>query len=204
MVRSAPDAERRLRLAFVGCGAIAGWHLTALRAAASRTEVTAVVDVDADRAAAMAKETGADAFGSLGDALASGSFDAALVMVPHRLHEELALATLRAGKHLLLEKPMAPSLDACGRILDEARTAAAVFLVAENAQYWPEVVLARDLLDGGAVGEVITARAWHCTTPMTEFHGAGSWRLSVAEAGGGVPSTPAPIGCGRSGCGWAN
>jgi UDP-N-acetyl-2-amino-2-deoxyglucuronate dehydrogenase len=186
MVVPAPDARRRLRLAFVGCGAIAHWHLAALRAAVSRTDVTAVVDVDGDRALAMAKETGADPFRSLDDALADGAFDAALVMVPHRFHEELALSILGAGKHLLLEKPMAPTVEGAQRIIDAARHSGTVFFVAENAQYWPEIVLTKQLIDEGAVGEVITARAWHCATPMDEFHGPGSWRFSVAEAGGGV------------------
>jgi UDP-N-acetyl-2-amino-2-deoxyglucuronate dehydrogenase len=190
MVAPVPDAERRLRLALVGCGAIAPWHLAALRAAALRTDVTVVVDVDTDRASTMARETGAEAFGSLDDALASGVFDAALVMVPHQLHEELAVTTLRAGKHVLLEKPLAPTLDACQRILiaaaEAARAAGTAFVVAENAQHWPEIVMTRDLIEEGAVGQVITARAWHCTTPMEEFHGDGAWRFSLADAGGGV------------------
>ncbi len=186
MCAPGPDPERHLRLALVGCGAIARWHLTALHAAAGRTEVTAVVDVDRDRAVAMAKETGADAFVSLEGALAAGTFDAALIMVPHRLHEELAMATLRAGKHVLLEKPMAPTLDACDRILEAARRSGTVFFVAENAQYWPEVLQTKALVDDGAVGEVITARAWHCAPPMDQFASPGNWRFSVAEAGGGV------------------
>ncbi len=54
MVPPAPDARGRLRLAFVGCGAIARWHLAALRTSAPRTDVSAVVDLDADRAGALA------------------------------------------------------------------------------------------------------------------------------------------------------
>ncbi|HUY23382.1 MAG TPA: Gfo/Idh/MocA family oxidoreductase [Acidimicrobiales bacterium] len=186
MVAPVPDAGRRLRLAFVGCGAIAPWHLTALRAGAPRTDVTAAVDVDVERARVMAKQTGAEAFGSLEDALDADAFDAALIMVPHRLHEGLAVAALDAGRHVLLEKPMAPTVEACDRILAAARRSPAVFLVAENAQYWPEVVLTKGLVDEGAVGEVITARAWHCAPPMAEFAGPGNWRFSVADAGGGV------------------
>ena len=186
MVAPAPDFERRLRLALVGCGAIAQWHLTALRAAAPRTDVTAAVDVDRGRALAMSKETGAEPFSSLDEALADGTFDAALIMVPHRYHEELAVAALVGGKHVLLEKPMAPTLDACDRILAAARQSTSVFLVAENAEYWPEVVLTKDLIDDGAVGEVITARAWYCAPPVDQFFGEGHWRFSLAEAGGGV------------------
>jgi UDP-N-acetyl-2-amino-2-deoxyglucuronate dehydrogenase len=186
MVAPARDAQRRLRVAFVGCGAIAPWHLAALHAAAPRTDVTAAVDVDRDRALAMSKETGAEPFGSIGEALAAGTFDAALIMVPHRFHEEVAVAALGAGKHVLLEKPMAPTLDACDRILAAARASTTVFAVAENAQYWPEVVLTKDLIDTGVVGEVITARAWHCAPPLEQFLGEDNWRLSLSDAGGGV------------------
>ena len=178
--------DGRLRLAFVGCGAIARWHLRALRDATTRTDVTAVVDVDPDRAGAMAEETGAEAFASVEDALGRGRFDAALVMVPHHLHEAVAVPVLDAGRHLLLEKPMAPTVDACGRILEAARGAGTVFLVAENAQYWPEVVRTKELLDDGVVGQVVTARAWYCGPPPEEFVHAGNWRLSRASMGGGV------------------
>jgi predicted dehydrogenase len=135
---------------------------------------------------AISKKTGAEPFGSLSEALAHGTFDAALIMVPHRFHEELAVAALGAGKHVLLEKPMAPTLDACDRVMAGARRSGTVFAVAENAQYWPEVVLTKDLIDSGVVGEVITARAWHCAPPMDQFLDDGNWRLSLAEAGGGV------------------
>ena len=79
----------------------------------------------------MAKETGAEPFGSLDEALAAGTFDAALIMVPHHLHEELAVAALGAGKHVLLEKPMAPTLEACDRILAAARR------VGHGLRRWP-------------------------------------------------------------------
>ncbi len=61
-----------------------------------------------------------------------------------------------------------------------------MFLVAENAQYWPEIVQTQEIIESGTIGDVITARAWHCAAPMEEFHHEGHWRLSLDEAGGGV------------------
>ncbi|HTZ07467.1 MAG TPA: Gfo/Idh/MocA family oxidoreductase [Acidimicrobiales bacterium] len=182
----APPTGDRLRLAFVGCGAIARWHLRALRQATRRTDVTMVVDVDGTRARAMAEETGAASCTDVAEALATGGFDAALVMVPHHLHEAVAVPVLESGRHLLLEKPMAPTLDACDRILDAARRAGTVFLVAENAQYWPEVVRTAELLAAGLIGEVVTARAWYCGPPLEDFVHSGNWRLSRQAMGGGV------------------
>ncbi len=178
--------DQRLRVAMVGCGAIAEWHWNALRAGAPRTVVTACVDPDASCAEAMAVKTNGTPYRSLGDALADGAADAVAIMVPHHLHEALVLEALRAGRHVLLEKPMATSLEACARILAAASATGTVFMLAENAQYWPGVVRAKQLLDNGAIGTVVTARAW-CSMPfMPQFYARDGWRFSLAASGGGV------------------
>jgi UDP-N-acetyl-2-amino-2-deoxyglucuronate dehydrogenase len=180
----------KLRLALVGCGAISQMHLLGLREGAPRIQVVAAVDVDRERAAAVAEQTGAVAFDSLERALAEGDFEAVDLMLPHHLHEEAALASFAAGKHVVLEKPMAPTPEACDRILAAARKAGTSFLVAENAQYWPEVVTARRLLEEGAIGDVVTARAAIFFPPMDAYYGARGavrpWRFDNAVAGGGV------------------
>ena len=125
-------------------------------------------------------------------------------MLPHDLHESAAIRCLDAGVHVLLEKPMAPTTDACARILaaaDRARERnGAVFMVAENAQYWPEVLAAKRLIDDGAIGEVVTARAAIFFPPMRDYYGeqggedpdgeaqrgARPWRFDNAAAGGGI------------------
>jgi predicted dehydrogenase len=174
-----------VRVAIVGCGAIADWHVTAIGAAAPRTRITACVDPDLERAQAFAARTGGVACSSLAEAVAVG-IDAAAVMVPHHLHEPLAMEAFAAGLHVLLEKPMATTPAACERILATA-PADRVFMLAENAQYWPEVLLAQQLLRDGAIGELITARAWHCFPPMGDFYaGETPWRMSLAAAGGGI------------------
>jgi UDP-N-acetyl-2-amino-2-deoxyglucuronate dehydrogenase len=133
------------------------------------------------------RETGASAYPSLDEALAGDAFDAALVMLPHHVHEETALALLDAGKHVLLEKPIAPTVAAAERVLARAAATEVHFQVGENAQYWPEITAVADALADHAIGDVITARAWHCHPPMTEFYGGPDpWRCSTAAAGGGV------------------
>lgn len=178
--------EKRLRVAMVGCGAIAEWHWNALRAGAPRTIVTACVDPDATRAAAMAAKTGGTPYQSLTEVLAGDTADAVAIMVPHHLHEALVLEAFGAQRHVLLEKPMATEPNACQRILAAAQTAGTVFMLAENAQYWPGVIRAKQLLDEGAIGTLVTARAW-CSMPfMPQFYARDGWRFSLAAAGGGV------------------
>src|SRR5262245_37833797 len=104
---------RRLKMALVGCGAISRLHLPAIREGAPDIEITAAIDPDPARAQAIARETGARVFTSLSDGLAHGDFEAVDLMLPHHLHEALAILAFEAGKHVLLEKPMATSLPAC-------------------------------------------------------------------------------------------
>ena len=148
-----------LKLALLGCGAIAKFHLDGIREHVPRIEVTALIDRDPERAEALAKETGGQVFGSLDEALEKGDFDAVDIMLPHDLHEEATLQCFQAGKHVMLEKPMAPTLEACDRILAAASETDRVFMVGENSQYWPEIVKAKEAIEEGLIGEVITARA---------------------------------------------
>lgn len=175
-----------LKLGLVGCGAIASWHKTAIDAVPN-VEITAAIDVDMQRAEAMARETGARAFASLEDAIAGGGFDAVLLMLPHHLHETVAVQSLEAGLHVMLEKPMAPDTDACDRILAAAQKAPGVFMLAENAQYWPEIEIAREALAEGAIGDVVTARVQLFFPPMAQYYGGDNpWRMNLQAAGGGL------------------
>ncbi|MYB38199.1 MAG: Gfo/Idh/MocA family oxidoreductase [Gammaproteobacteria bacterium] len=178
--------SKRLKLALVGCGNIARAHWRGIRYVATDIDVTAVVDADAGRAEAMAERTGAAAFTSLGDAFTHGDFDAVDLMLPHDLHEEYAGQVFAAGKHLVLEKPIAPDVAAAGRIFEAAERADTVFMVAEQAQYWPDVIRARELIDAGEIGEVITARACFYDPLSVDPEDPVPWRFRLKRAGGGI------------------
>jgi UDP-N-acetyl-2-amino-2-deoxyglucuronate dehydrogenase len=176
-----------LQTAVVGCGAISHWHLDAIDRAGIPITVTAAIDPDAMQAQRVADRTGGVAYASLADALANRDFDAAIIAVPHHLHEPIAIEALDAGLHVMLEKPLAPTIAASERILGAARAAGTVLMVAENAQYWPEVLTVRDLIADGAIGDVITARAVTFFPALGDFYGGNKpWRFDAAAAGGGV------------------
>ena len=177
----------QLKLAFVGCGAIARFHLNGIAEMAPDIQLTAVVDTMEEKARAYAAETGATPFASLDEALEQGDFDAVDIMLPHDLHEESALRAFAAGKHVLLEKPMAPTPAGCDRILAAAREAGTVFMVAENSQYWPEIVKAKKLVDAGAIGDILTARAGFVMEFDDYWFKEGKpWRYEKQRTGGGI------------------
>ena len=176
-----------LKLALVGCGAIAPFHLDGIVEDAPRITVTACIDLNEARARDFAERTGGQAFASLEEALTIGEFDAVDIMLPHDLHEMVAIQCLEAQKHVLLEKPMAPTLEACDRILAAAAKTDKVFMVAENSQYWPEIVEAKTHIEAGAIGEIVTARAaFTCEFDDRWFKDPKPWRNTKRRTGGGI------------------
>ncbi|XP_062514133.1 dTDP-3,4-didehydro-2,6-dideoxy-alpha-D-glucose 3-reductase-like [Corticium candelabrum] len=178
--------SKSIRLALVGCGYIAQHHYNAILKCNGLAKVTAVVDVNDERTADYSSKTGAKAFKSLKDALTWGEFDAVDIMLPHHLHEEAAVECLEAGKHVLLEKPMAVSLAACRNVLAAAKRSGKVFMVCENAQYWPEVVKAKQLIEEEAIGDVYYAKAHYWESPAITDFDFDSWQYDPAQVGGGL------------------
>lgn len=78
-------------------------------------------------------------FESLKECLEWGEFDAAIIMLPHHLHEPYASECLKAGKHVLLEKPLAHNLSSCVKLMEVAEEADTVLMIGEQSPYWPEV-----------------------------------------------------------------
>ena len=179
--------DKKLKLALLGCGGIARAHWRGIRYVATDIEVTAVIDSDRDAAEGFAERTQAPAFESLDRALAEGDFDAVDIMLPHDLHEEAAMKCFEAGKHVVLEKPIAPDLATARRILEAGARAEGVFMVAEQAQYWTDVLKAKELIDAGAIGDVLTARAcFYDPLPAIDPAVPPPWRFSLERAGGGI------------------
>jgi predicted dehydrogenase len=172
-------------MAFLGCRGIAQRHWRGIQSHAPQLQVTAAIDIDPARAAEMAEQTGGQPFTSLETALEQGDFQAVDIMLPHHIHEEPTVRAFAAGKHVLLEKPMATTLDSCDRILAAAREAGTVFMVAEQAQYSPAVVAAQRLIRDGALGEIITARAFFGGRVGTGW-GSKPWRYDKQITGGGI------------------
>jgi predicted dehydrogenase len=180
-----PQQSAELKLALVGCGAIAQDHWRGIQQDTHRIKVTAAVDTNPANAARMAEQTGARPFTSLEAALAEGDFAAVDLMLPHHQHESAAGLAFAAGKHVVLEKPMSTTAESSARILDMARRAGTVFMVAEQAQYWPDVVAVQELIRAGAIGRIIAARAFF-GMPAPKLTGPKPWRYYAELAGGGI------------------
>lgn len=154
----------RLAWCLVGAGICEVAHFPGYQQHASHlVEVTACVDINEERAKLMADKAGPDctAFASLDEALARGDFDAVDLMLLHTDHESAIMACFAAGKHVLMEKPMATSVEECNRILSAAEQAGTTFHISEQSQYWAPVVKAQELIESGVIGNVTSVTAYY-------------------------------------------
>jgi predicted dehydrogenase len=170
-----------LRIAFLGCGFITRVHSRHLRS--FRDDVTcAYASRDTTRAAAYCREFGgAGSYGEYAAAIDDARVDAVVIAVPPRLHLDLALQALAAGKHVLVEKPAFPRIEDYETVVEARDRAKRVVLVGENDHYKPLAVTLRRLLEEGAIGDMVFA---HFTTIARKFKAADDWRNDEAMAGG--------------------
>jgi predicted dehydrogenase len=152
-------------------------------ARASRSRCVAVADVNAEAAARVAAECGAAVVPNWHAALARADVGAVVVATPNAYLEEIALAALAAGKHVLIEKPMGRNLAEARRILDSARRSGRVLKVGFNHRYHPAIVEAHARFERGEIGQPLNARAryGHGGRPGLEKE----WRGRRELAGGG-------------------
>ncbi len=147
-----------LRIGLVGAGGI-GAHHAARYSEVENAQLTAVVDIDTERANALAKEYGIEnVYASVDEAVASGTFDAVDICLPTWLHADAAVAAAKAGKHVLCEKPMATTLEEGDQMIQAARQAGVVLMIAQCRRYdnfWGAV---RDALADGAIGGPVVWR----------------------------------------------
>ncbi len=174
-----------LRVGLVGCGDISPMHLDAIVADPDATLV-AVADVDLPAATAAAARYGGRVYGDLDELLDRERLDVLHVCTPHHLHAPMAVAALRRGVHVLLEKPVATTVVDARAVAAAAVAGPAMVGVCLQNRYNATSRRIRALLDSGALGTVLGGRA-----SVTWFRDAGyyirrPWRGTWAQAGGGV------------------
>jgi predicted dehydrogenase len=101
--------------------------------------------------------TGVAAYRDIPSILADPNLDAVDICLPTGLHERIAVDALRAGKHVLVEKPMALDGPSCDRMVEEAAKQGRTLMTAQVIRFWPEYMALRDTLINGNLGPLRTA-----------------------------------------------
>ncbi|MCZ4091002.1 1,5-anhydro-D-fructose reductase [Sinorhizobium psoraleae] len=172
-----------IRWGLIGASTIAReWVIGAIRATGG--EVVSVMSSSAERGQAYAAENGiAKAVTSLDELVGDPDIDAVYISTTNELHHDQALAAIRAGKHVLCEKPLAMNLnDGCEMVLT-ACEAGVVLGTNHHLRNAATHRAMREAIAAGRIGRPIAARVFHAVYLPPHLQG---WRLDKPEAGGGV------------------
>jgi predicted dehydrogenase len=170
------------RVALFGAGWIQDFHARGV-AAHPEGELTAVTNHREERARALAERYAIPRVTTDWQALAGDlGIDAAIVATPNSLHASQTIALLRAGKHVLVEKPMATSVAECDAMIEASAASGASLMVAHCWRFHDDVIAMRERVAAGELGTIVKTRGYGIHAGW----GPGGWFTDPALAGGGA------------------
>ncbi|MDR2143600.1 MAG: Gfo/Idh/MocA family oxidoreductase [Treponema sp.] len=176
-----------LGTAIFGSGAIGAVHAGAYLRHKTRCEVRAVCDIFPEKARALIEKkelANAAAYKEMDEVLARKDIDVVSVCLPPGAHAEAAIKALKAGKHVLCEKPMAVSLEECDAMIQAAEESGKLLTVMANLRFETSFRRVKRLLDEGIAGRVLHATVnslWWRGANYYDLWWRGTWK---SEAGG--------------------
>ncbi len=174
----------KLQVGIIGLGGIARAHCDAI-ATLDGVKVVAVADLfEEKRREYMGKYDIPKGYASHTELLQDDGVDAVAVVLGHQLHHRLTVDACNAGKHVLVEKPMALSLEQCDNMIAAAAANNVRLMVGQSQHFYGTSVKAKEILDSGELGPLITAvsymsKNWNHAGRRPQyrsrFHGGGMW-----------------------------
>lgn len=171
-----------IRVALLGAGYVQDFHARAVTEHPG-AELVAIANWREPSAAALAERYGNPRVTTDWEEIAAADdVDAAVVATPNALHAPQAIALLRGGKHVMVEKPMATSVAECDEMIDAARASGTLLMVAHCWRFRDEVRAMRDRIASGELGEIVKTRGYGAHAKW----GPSGWFVDPALAGGGA------------------
>lgn len=147
-----------LRIGIIGCGKIAQVRHIPEYVANKQAELVAFYDKTLNRAEEMSKKYGGRVYHSYHELLADKDIEAVSVCVANHLHAQVTIDALKAGKHVLCEKPMAITMEDCSAMVAAAERAGKKLLIGHNQLLTAAHKRAKQLIESGLIGELLTFR----------------------------------------------
>ncbi|MEE2819681.1 MAG: Gfo/Idh/MocA family oxidoreductase [Planctomycetota bacterium] len=168
-------------IGIIGAGMIGNVHAeTAMRV---ETSIACVFDSNEEKRSAFAEKFGCEEETTVESLLSRDDIDGVVIAVPNFQHATLAIQALEAGKHVLLEKPMALSIEECDKILKARDTSGKVLQLGFVCRYSPAAMKAKTMIDDGAIGNIVSIQA--TLLRQRGIPGLGGWFTTKALSGGG-------------------
>jgi predicted dehydrogenase len=170
-----------MKIGILGAGFMGGTHARAY-AKIPGVSVAAVSSRHLDKAEKLATEVGARATTDDRSIIEDASIDIISNTLPTHLHPETTIAALKAGKHVLLEKPFALTAADCDGMIATAKETGRTLMIAHVLRFWGEYVSLVDFVQAGRIGKPISAVA----TRLSQLPGWADWFLDPSLSGGAV------------------
>jgi UDP-N-acetyl-2-amino-2-deoxyglucuronate dehydrogenase len=172
----------KIRFALVGCGRIGERHAEHIH---HQGILAAVCDVDQHRADKLSKAYGSPAFRSLDEMLKAASVDVVSICTPNGLHAEQTIQSLKAGLHVVCEKPMALSVQDCGEMIKAAENANRRLFIVKQNRFNPPVAAVKKAIDDGKLGRIFSVQL-NCYWNRNAEYYKNSWKGTRAMDGGSL------------------
>ena len=175
--------KKQLNVAVIGAGAIGLDHLASFQQHPA-AKIVALADVSPERGRLAADKFGVpELVTDYQVLLGRDDIDVVSIALPNYLHAPVALEALRAGKHVMIDKPMATNARDAAKLVAEAKKRKLLLMVGQKHRFTPEVQTAKELIVRGVLGEVYHAKtAWLRRSGIPRI---GSWFTQTKFAGGG-------------------
>lgn len=178
--------SKALRVGLIGAGGISRAHLRAYQQFPDQVELVAVCDINEAAARQRAGEAGVEAvYTDAAAMLRQAALDAVDICTIHDQHAPLAIAAAETGKHVLVEKPMACSMQECRAMVAAAEKAGVTLMVAQDQRYRPSYQGVKRLIDEGELGRIHGVR-FDSMQNLLAFLPPGHWLYDGKRAGGGI------------------
>jgi predicted dehydrogenase len=177
---------KKYNVAILGAGQISSNHAAGFQEVSDLAQVVTVCDINHENAENLATMLDARITSDYRQVLADPDVDLVDIILPHHLHHEVALATIAAGKHLLLEKPVAVSYQQSLEICEAARRAGIHFGIAENTRYVPAYLEAEKLIRSGRLGEITLVRTFLPANERMRLSRDDFWGRKAGCGGGAL------------------
>ncbi|MDD9267890.1 Gfo/Idh/MocA family protein [Paenibacillus sp. GCM10023248] len=176
-------AGKPIRIGIIGSGNIGNVHMETLKKV-PEAEIAAVTDVYLPLAESRAKQHNIErVYESSDKLLADPSIDAVVIAVSNEWHAPIAIQALEAGKHVMLEKPMALNLESARRIVEAERKAGKVLMIPHQLRWEALSQSVKQQVEKGALGSIYHAKAgW---LRRKGIPGWGTWFTQMDKSGGG-------------------
>jgi len=178
-----PSASAAVRFALVGCGAISTQHIEAI-AAVEGAVLVAVESSTTDRARAAGERWGVPWTTDLDELLNRAEVDAVAICTPSGSHAEIALAALRHGKHVVVEKPLALSTADAGAVIAEGRRAGRLVGTISQRRFEPVMQAVRAAVAANAFGRIALVIGEGLYHRPQSYYDSEAWRGTRAMDGG--------------------